>query len=234
MKQIILSFFLIVSNFIWAQIDNGQISYKVVFSENQNNELFLQAKTMSDNLEYNLIFDKNGSLFSLQKKMIDELEYRYATILAGEKLIHQDLQTKTLTFNNSEYSLTMKKDEFLLTDSINSNWKLFQESKIIGSYTCYKATTSFIVHNSKGTFTNHVTAWYCPQIPFGYGPAGYGGLPGLILELQVKDILYGAVSINFNQPNIIVKKPSKGKKIALDDFTKISQERSELYRKGKN
>ena len=28
-----------------------------------------------------------------------------------------------------------------------------------------------------------ITAWYTPQIPVSHGPAEYGGLPGLILEL---------------------------------------------------
>ena len=225
MRKTILLCTLLVINFAQSQINNGTIKYNVFFSDNENNELFVHAKSMSDHLEYTLVFDKEGSLFNLEPKMIDDLGYNYARILAGDKILYQDLKDKTITYNNSDYSLTKKKNEFLLNDTIRTDWTLHNETKMIGNYQCFKATMNFETKNSKGTFQNPVTAWYCPQIPFGYGPNGYGTLPGLILELQVRDILYGAVKIDFNTIKNKVAKPTEGKKISKEEFRKISSER---------
>jgi GLPGLI family protein len=44
-----------------------------------------------------------------------------------------------------------------------------------------------------------VTAWYAPDIPVRFGPIGYGGLPGLILELQNESATFYVTKINLNQ-----------------------------------
>ena len=36
--------------------------------------------------------------------------------------------------------------------------------------------------------TIDIVAWYTPQIPVSHGPAEFGGLPGLILELKVVQV----------------------------------------------
>ena len=74
------------------------------------------------------------------------------------------------------------------------HWRIIStETKKIDNYTCYKATTEYVVTNPKGTFKHPVVAWFCPEIPISHGPNGYGGLPGLILEIQIRKTLLGAI-----------------------------------------
>jgi GLPGLI family protein len=61
-----------------------------------------------------------------------------------------------------------------------------------------KATSNFKVVNKEKIFNHPVIAWYCPSIPYSFGPNGYSGLPGLILELQVRNVVYGATQIELN------------------------------------
>ncbi len=54
------------------------------------------------------------------------------------------------------------------------NWNITNESMVILSYTCKKATTTFLGRQYE--------AWFTPDIPINNGPWKLGGLPGLILK----------------------------------------------------
>lgn len=102
---------------------------------------------------------------------------------------------------------------------------MVNEEKKIGKYTCYKATTINVVKNTQGTFETEVVAWYTPQLPFNFGPKNYGGLPGLIIELEEKNqILYAAKIVVQNKKAISIKKPTKGKKLHIDEFRMMEEE----------
>ncbi|MCK6607605.1 MAG: GLPGLI family protein [Flavobacterium sp.] len=111
--------------------------------------------------------------------------------------------------------------EYMMEYQEITNWELENETKQIGSYLCYKATSEQIVVNPKTTFKHPIVAWYCPSIPFNVGPKGYSGLPGLILELQVRNITWGATKIELSKENKIIEKPKKGKLITEEEFKKI-------------
>jgi len=72
---------------------------------------------------------------------------------------------------------------------------------------------------------NLIIAWFSPEIPFRFGPLGYGGLPGLILELEVQSNFpakYTIETIDFSKKNIKIEVPI-GKKITpleLDQMAK--------------
>jgi GLPGLI family protein len=94
----------------------------------------------------------------------------------------------------------------------NLEWELTQESKQVNGYEVYKATRN----NGK------VTAWYAPELPLNFGPKGEYGLPGLILELELGKTIFKATKIELNpKKEVKVKKPTKGKVVTLEEYTKI-------------
>jgi GLPGLI family protein len=103
-----------------------------------------------------------------------------------------------------------------------SHWVLHQESKLIGSYLCYKATNTKVVDGQNGKIFNHpVIAWFCPEIPLQFGPIGYGNLPGLIIELQVRNVVYGVSHIDYNPINFFDF--SEFNKIKIYNETQINE-----------
>ena len=69
---------------------------------------------------------------------------------------------------------------------------------MIDEYLCFKATTSDTITNPNGKiFIRNYTAWYVPQLPYKFGPVGFGNLPGLIIELQGDDYTYGVKKIEY-------------------------------------
>jgi len=137
---------------------------------------------------------------------------------------------------------------FLITDSIaNFEWKLENETKMIGNHLCLKATTEKVVRNDMNRFKRFskktadektdstkvitpkktkITAWYSPEIPVSNGPAEYGGLPGLILQLDAGNLQMLCTKIVLNskeKAEIIV--PTKGKEITQKAYDKVVEEK---------
>lgn len=99
---------------------------------------------------------------------------------------------------------------------IINNWEITNETKLIDKYLCYKATNVYKVVNDVKTFNHPVTVWFCPSLPYKYGPNGYGNLPGLILELHVRNSTYGATLISNSRKNDISINQIKNIKILTE------------------
>lgn len=129
---------------------------------------------------------------------------------------------------------------FLINDQIkNLDWKLTSETKNIGMYTCYKAVFEEEVENKSMTVLNGeleetaekvtkiTTAWYTPQIPVTNGPDSFGGLPGLILEINDGSLTIVCAEVILNpSERIAIEAPKKGRKISQKAFDKLSDEKS--------
>ncbi|MDP4244931.1 MAG: GLPGLI family protein, partial [Bacteroidota bacterium] len=111
--------------------------------------------------------------------------------------------------------------KYIIEDTLpKSNWHLDEGARTIRGYACKKASTT----NRQGM---PITAWYTENIQSSSGPELFGGLPGLILELNVNDgeIVYSAIDIlSKDFDKTIVKAPSEGKKISGAEYRKMMEE----------
>ena len=220
MKKILLA--LLINTICYSQ--SATITYNFTLLKNENllkqqylGDIHLQAIKGAERLHFILQVNDSISSFSLAPIMETDQnkEVNYAIMFSRVK-------KPIYTFKGNSYrnnsSGVFNEDLYLIVEPINSNWSLINETKEIDGYLCYKATSEYIVINSKGEFHHPVIAWYCPQIPIPMGPLGYGKLPGLILELQERNNVFGLEKIQFLNVQEPIFLPTKGIKISNQDY----------------
>ncbi len=202
MKTIILFFF---THLFFAQSIGNKVEYFFLpaNAEDIKNSYLLEdpydfhkkAIEASTKLTPKLLFNEFISAFYLDNAQNDENITGAAILyLNTPNKIITDIKKKLVLKNNLPGLI--KKEKYILTDSLITNWTLTNETKTIDSYLCYKATYNHSAKSMQGL----VTAWYCPELPFSFGPKGYGGLPGLIVELSDKRGVIGIKTLSLNVP----------------------------------
>ena len=86
-------------------------------------------------------------------------------------------------------------------------------------------------------FKHNFTAWYTPQLPYKFGPAGYGSLPGLIIELQGDRASYGVKKIEFyddENKESEMPKLKKKKLISEEEFEGLAAMDEKRWQEKKN
>lgn len=108
---------------------------------------------------------------------------------------------------------------FLLEAKVEKfDWKPGTEQRKIQGYVCQEATTKI------GEET--ITAWFAQEIPVSVGPDVYGGLPGLILAVDINgDNILLATSVDLIVPDDNISEPKDGKKIKQKAYDIILAEK---------
>lgn len=194
-----------------------KIGYDEGFSKNDAlKDYYAMAQKGANFVNFDLEANKRSSYFKLKETIQNqETEFAISFSVASTSYFTQVNSNDKIKYINDVFG------EFIVSYTDKTEWKLENEKKYIDKYLCLKATSEQIVVNSKGTFKYPVVAWYCPSIPFNFGPNGYSGLPGLILELQIRNITWGASKIELTKDDKIIEKPSKGKKITLEEYNNL-------------
>ena len=203
--------------------------------------------------EFVLVFNKEESLFTEQEQLdaisgaTDSWGKNFA---AGEnyKNVKSDKQIQQQEFYGKK---------FLVKDQLQPmTWTLGNETKKIGNYNCFKATTfiptddllwySFswsrmrtkndseektTEEDDKSVDITEVEAWYTPQIPVRHGPSEYWGLPGLILEVSAGETTMLCSKIVLNPSDVIeIEAPSKGSVVTKSEYQDLIQNKMVEFR----
>ena len=204
------------------------------------------AKAMQK--EYELKFDRTSSTY----KEVETLEEGPGGRGRGMRMMTSFVGGNGSYYKNVSSKLLLEQTElfgkkFLINDTLeNWDWTLGKETKQIGAYTCYKATTTREVRRATFSRTETedeqveevteetVIAWWTPQIPISQGPESYWGLPGLILELNDGSTTMVCSKVVLNPKEAVeIKIPDEGEKVTnaeyRDIMTKKMEEMQEMY-----
>lgn len=197
-----------------------------------------------------LNFDKSASIYKEEEKLDATpqngggMRMMMNSMTGGGGTFYKNVKEKTYTVDKEFMG-----KEFLVKDSLpNLKWKMESETRVIGGYTCYKATaikeasasdfrnaraknednkTKEASNDKKTNFMDNIeipkeitiTAWYTPEIPVNQGPESYWGLPGLILEANDgKTTILCSKVILNTKDKVEIKAPSNGKSISQKEY----------------
>lgn len=194
---------------------------------------------------YILTFNNNESSFKEEEKLSGPSKGMSAYML-GTMHTMMAYTTESIYKNLAQQKIIEQREfigkRFLIKDTLPKlDWQLEKETKNIGGYTVFKATTIIKINRNDyrvnvildqdstaiGKMGNMiVTAWYTPQIPISNGPEEYSGLPGLILELYVGKTTYLCSKIVLNsKKEQAITPPKIGEIVTYQEFDKIAAEK---------
>lgn len=187
--------------------------FELVFGNNQS--VWKQAEQENDNENI-----AGGDGMQIRMVVAGSNDVLYTNFNNGKKVEKRELFDKN----------------FIIDDTVKKmKWKMTGETKTILGYTCMKATTTNIrkrmqMTNENGKMerkeiedTANIVAWFTGSIPVSAGPSEYQGqLPGLILELDVKDgnQVFKAVSVSEKVDLDDIKEPTGKKHYTPEEFRK--------------
>ena len=216
-----LFFFSLFSTKIYSQINKAIysviINNKEEITKSPYYSYYKTAQENSNQFTFQLNFSKDRSNFFI----VDNLEIEdnsYKMVKGFSRYQGFITATKDSIFIKKE----IDNETYILKEKIAYNWNLTTETKKIGNYSCYKAITN---KTTKNNISIPIIAWYCPELAYQFGPNGFGNLPGLIVELQIDNVIYGLKSINFDDKTIKFKEIDLKKIISQDKYDEIIKEK---------
>lgn len=174
-----------------------------------------------------LTWGKNPGYTERMKLSFNDSVYHYTYVLEDKN------EESTWSYKKSAYEiyrnyiqqttfdrLGVLGKTYIIKDEIPKiKWKILNEINEVCGYVCMKAETNDTIKNQK------IIAWFTDKLLIPAGPGEYGGLPGLILEIDINDKASHIVaeSIKLGLPQNIHPPKSKGKIINYDTYRKLIQ-----------
>ena len=197
---------------------NGEMIRKMIpqYQEMKSTLIFTKTESLYQPGEGSGTFeekreDEEGNDFDIKIRMDAPDEKIYTDVVNGLVVEQKDLMGKI----------------FLIRDTINpAEWKITGDSKMVSGLNCQKATMQ--------TEEGLVEAWFTAQIPVSAGPAGFGGLPGMIVYISMDDgkiqITAGSI-VPRTVENGEIREPKKGKEISREKYAKLEEKKREQMKK---
>ena len=214
---------LFLANYGYSQ--SGSVTYVVesIKKDNLDSPLVIGIDKELPLKTFKLVYNSQFSFFKKNKNLpINKMYSGFADIMIEAK---NSWYQNRLT-NEAIREQLIKGELFNVSFNRMKDWQLINETKIIENYVCYKAVRKELNKRvSVGNVKKYIIyeAWYTPDISIPYGPLGNGGLPGLILQLDKKNVArYTAKKIILNKrKNTKIPQPKASSNITVDEMIKL-------------
>ncbi|MBO0354487.1 GLPGLI family protein [Muricauda ruestringensis] len=225
-------FFFAIVGTIFGQ-KSLSVSYTIESKFDLNEMKHAEAQTMASmaaeimgDFEFQLLIDDNESIFKQSEQLvrddIDPLMYKLASgFCSGNEVWYTKTgdSIKRIALLNSQPPVVLTLDEKV-------QWEITNESKHIGKFKVLKATTT----RKLGSYLEEIEAWFAPELPYSFGPIGYNGLPGLILEMNRDKVVYRFKEIE--EKTVKINPPKGSKQMTFEEYYEMLETNMAEIKKG--
>ena len=199
------------------EISTDNLDQKLITAiENSGKEL--------ENLKFKLLFNSNYSLYQeiemLDNDANDNVSKKLSKIFSGYS---------GWVYSNSKRNNIVEVKEifgkkYFVESKINDfQWKIINKNEIVNGYNCNVATTKVKEEGRNGIKEITVTAWFTNDLNLPFGPNGFSGLPGLIIQIQKGNIITYLTEIKFEKNKENIEFPNYNT-ISLIEFNRIMKD----------
>lgn len=230
MKKLLLVAFLSVSFFLQAQekVVVEYEFYNVFDLSKETNPKMLEIYKNSNEQRtyYELVTTKEESQYKRVERINNSQSKSGVTISFGG--VGNDFY-KNFSENISLTFMDYNGKKLIIKDSLKVQpWIIQKDKSTYLGYDVKKAN-----YQEKNTT---YTAWFAPKLAIKNGPIEYGGLPGLILKLEIVNSsdkgenkrIYDAMNIKLDS-KAKIERPTKGQIVSEKEFDQIIEEENRKY-----
>lgn len=232
MRQILFAL-MFLPTVLMAQTNQGEIFYKEISRfEIEDSWRQYVPKDMPDSMvnETVLIFNDNQSLYKNYENLDDESEpSRWQEMMSywmgSDNQIYRNLEENVFVEKKGFQGKT-----FTITGEIQDTmkWKIMPSTDKILGYSTMLATAM--------ADSSEVKVWFTTEIPKPFGPMSMGGLPGLVLQMEMNADKFGmrVVASKIDTRKIKdkeFKRPKGGQAVTRDEYNDIMKQKMEEMRK---
>lgn len=199
---------------------------------------------------FDLSKETNPKMLEIYKNSNEKRSY-FELITTNEESIYKKIERidnsqgksgATISFGGAgdDFYKNLKDNESLTFMDYNGLKLIIKDSLKVQPWVIQKEKDKFLGYEvKKATYKEKnttFTAWYAPKLAIKNGPIEFGGLPGLILKLEISvssergenKRIYHAREIRID-PKAKIEKPTKGKIVSEKEFSQIIEEENRKY-----
>jgi len=233
-KIVFIGINLLLVYVLHSQDFKGKVVYNVEFENNISNspkpiinDLFKirvsvdQKEEEKKEVNFHLLVNGHEALFQSEYDLPTKKKLGFTYDKGAAMSQHENIYYYNSRSKENFYQSFWTKNHLVHVDSVN--WKLTNESRIIGNYLCYKAVTEVSSKQFEDmSYQSPVVAWFTPDIKLPFGVQNFNGLPGLTIQLIADHndgkVVFTVTEINLDAAEQKIKKPIGNKNISQNDY----------------
>lgn len=200
---VIVTFILLLTQIAFCQEKINHVTYGIELKKSKDNNQTLYDGLISNvesklkQVTFDLNYNSSIAKFSMNANSLSDEDTSVILDIADMlgKVYYNRGNCDTIYSSNEKFKNFKNHTSFSIS---KTEWMLIYEKKIINGFECTKALGTLEKNDGDGEKNKYdgIVAWFCPKIKTSFGPKSYGGLSGLIMELELPLVTFKAMSMD--------------------------------------